>query len=1182
MSSKKHLYLPKLVDANIDEPKEDGLWELKDQRIIQAISDGIEVGAEATTRGLSSIPDIYARPLTFQSALTNLRHPLRARVLQEWRGLLSLLALRELKDLNDLKFTPVKLGNDKLSGALRKLKPRAVELQVNRPAYEWTEFLLLQLDGISLGAFSPATLVFSSADYHTKLRNTTFPLRDAQGYLAPPTDPDDLFKVGEWLEWFYTKFRAFANANRETNGRDNPVVEVLNRELRTWLDEIKALRDPTEQGPVDAPACKPADEATRVEEASFLEQRALYKLLLHPLIRDRSAGRTGAMSEYALECSRKPASIEHVVVIDETLLGQDRLLWEGQRPSELGADRMRTFFSAPRGTTINRKDIGREKGEWIRPELYFLTPTLTRAAGAASFLPEAEARSNGGSARYLLPLRPAILQYFTVDEIIDKLQPRYTEENNRVVFSLRLSMGRGQSLLVKKAYLLKGASQAAGEGALLEREIPVLELFPNYLGEFWARYYLLASETEKLRAAPVHYSSDFYLSSPREQRVDNATERLRAEVTRISGVDCFPEAVALSERGTEEAVGLVLLKKFTGREEEDDLKENQAFTDSATFGIDFGTSNTNVFIKRGDSAEPLKLQFSKYLRQLTASPSRQREAITQAFFLPTKGLDGKPYLTLPTPTALRVYNPGLRQDLLLDYFIYFPDRYRYPENVLVDLKWEQESRVSLNNFLESLSFLLLVEAVRQRIGRIDFRCTYPKSFSPAREREYRERWNGALLGMFDTEGKAADLQHGHKLLYGAPDQWTRDRRYVSLRTNSGLFSIATDTFFATEGIAAGEFFSSKITAGIDRASPETGAVCIDVGGGTTDFSILYKGTIMYDASVMLAGKQIAEIMAQNSRIGEALLSRDANEALQQAKVGSKFASRMNFILRKEHKTISAGLAKQSGSDAIQPLRRVLMVEFGALAFYAGHLTLALNRFLKGELSSKVTTSGLKLHWGGNASKMLDWIDGGKFQQDGDGAARLLNNLFGNVVTNKELVEADRIALKSTLLGQRQSTGHKNEAAGGVVVMSTAAKKSASITDDFDEFDSPDDTSGATAGFLEGLVMGERITLSGRTYEPHHVFSAADVVDQYSSRYEDTNLEQLDQFLKVLNHLGVKYGGITPDEVIELSAQDRLTIRNNVRSDFAEQASKEPTDRNLEPVFIVEVRYLLDIMLKRML
>ena len=47
---------------------------------------------------IDSIPSMWARPLLFEMALYNDRHPVHTRILGEWRGLLAMLALKEWCD----------------------------------------------------------------------------------------------------------------------------------------------------------------------------------------------------------------------------------------------------------------------------------------------------------------------------------------------------------------------------------------------------------------------------------------------------------------------------------------------------------------------------------------------------------------------------------------------------------------------------------------------------------------------------------------------------------------------------------------------------------------------------------------------------------------------------------------------------------------------------------------------------------------------------------------------------------------------------------------------------------------------------------------------------------------------------------------------------------------------------
>ncbi len=165
-----HFYLPQLTEENIATPNKYGQWFNNDRKIILGISDGIIVDENAITKGVSSIPDIWARPLLFHSAIReNSKHPLRKRCVQEWRGLMSLLALHKINpDLANLVVEPVGLDSGRFSTALRNLLPNSVQLE-DGIYYEWNHILMIKFEDIPIGAFSPSTLVYTGSDYNKKL-----------------------------------------------------------------------------------------------------------------------------------------------------------------------------------------------------------------------------------------------------------------------------------------------------------------------------------------------------------------------------------------------------------------------------------------------------------------------------------------------------------------------------------------------------------------------------------------------------------------------------------------------------------------------------------------------------------------------------------------------------------------------------------------------------------------------------------------------------------------------------------------------------------------------------------------------------------------------------------------------------------------------------------------------------
>ena len=181
-----HLYLPEFK-ANIGRPDRPGVWHGYDPKILRGVGGGIVVGDADAARGVSSVPDVWARPLLFQNALPpDSGHPMRERLLQEWRGLLSLLALHEIQPY-ELQVTPVPLDGGTFANALRRLSPAPVALEGNDTRYEWTDLLLIRCEGIPVGAFSPTTLVYTSADYGRRLlAEPRVSLKGADGLLAPP------------------------------------------------------------------------------------------------------------------------------------------------------------------------------------------------------------------------------------------------------------------------------------------------------------------------------------------------------------------------------------------------------------------------------------------------------------------------------------------------------------------------------------------------------------------------------------------------------------------------------------------------------------------------------------------------------------------------------------------------------------------------------------------------------------------------------------------------------------------------------------------------------------------------------------------------------------------------------------------------------------------------------------
>lgn len=1145
-----HFYLPEIdSNSNIPVPKETAHWFNNDKKIILGISDGIVIDEQAKTRGISSIPDIWARPLLFQSALKiESKHPLKKRCVQEWRGLLSIIALHKIKPaLAGLEFITVSLGDEKFSKALRNLTPKSVQLERNK-FYDWNNVIMIRLNGIPIGAFSPTSLVFTGADYAKRIINESFSYKDTDGYLMPPqTREDGIDFVGEWLYYLKIKMNELFFSDEE-NEPDRHVIQNINALIDEWLKEIRIELGLHENDPIDVENYKVSEERVEVSgHAPFLNNYEIYQRLLYPLKADEGSNQELLISDVLLKSTRNKE--KKVLVITEKILSDPVNIWNELRPNDLGADAksiVESFFRSASGTRINKIDLGENMGMWIRPELYFLSDKLLKGRGN-DFLNISEEELNIGT-KYVLPFKKEILDFFTPKEIKENLNPFFKEDNGLVKFSFTLPVGNF-TVRVEKTFKTKTTSNLEGE--IVDTEIPVIEIFPDYLGPNWKKYYLFQGKLDNFNVNPILFDRNCIIND-RVREFKQKEFAQKVKIYEIAGENPFPEAVEISSEANI-PYGLVLIST---------KEKNPGLKYKWTVGIDFGTSNSNVYKYRenADIAESWNYNFPEYYRSITLSDSVTRKKILDEYFFPTNNI------TLPIPTTLKLYHPARKESMVLDYFIYHPVEYKFPEDVLSDIKWEGEGTV---NFLESLLFLLLIEIVKDGVAEVKLACSFPKAFSNLNIATFKIAWEEAYNNLFHPD----DKKRHH---------WTLD---IHSRLEDTDFKVnIIRPVFETEGVAAGNYFASEKTIpDLDkRANIENAAICLDVGGGTTDISIWFRDKIAFDASVLLAGREISNLVQKNSRIRELLFSKEAAIALEEKKnEPGYFNARLNLILKKEGDEIPKKIGNLlSKYKDIHLLRQLIALEFGALSFFAAQVCISTDERVQGGLWSRLSEAGINLHWGGNAAKLINWIDFGHFHPEGN-ASKILNAIFFNCLNDKALAER---AVKTKSIGQHQSPGHKSEASGGLVIMEDLKNKSQAVisanTADEDEYSMPDGDSNGKHEYV-GIICGENIELIDKSIPFFTAISDKDLFDENRTKFKSTSLDRLMRFIEIINFFGIKYSVFTEDTKIVLSEREKQMIKDGVMKRFIKMESVASSHRLIEPIFIIEIKLLFEIILSKM-
>lgn len=1198
-----HHYLPSLdpqSDGGVPMPGTSSHWQKRDASLLQSIEKGITVDDSARARGVSSVPDVWARAVLFQTALGDSSHPLYARTLADWRGLLSLLALREVYGY-DVEIVPVPLsGGGKLPAALRALAPPPVELQPGT-SYDWTDVLLIRLEGIPVGAFSPGSLVYTATGYRDRLRAHFEPeggeprkrpdCLAADYSLVAPTKASDEHSAHFVAEYVYVLVEALgvlwkSGTDEQRNSQPRSTHRIVEL-LEAWLSEFRNAFGINPGDDINAPEVETAQKLPSRKSAADwpkMTEYAVYRATLLPLVADEPPppGDIDAIRRYVqrkstifLRHKRNHAGLQGVVVVHKDTLMEGARIWGLRRLASLGEtvpEVLDTHFNAHSGTSIGGEDLERLGAVWVRPERYFLTDVLLAPRDGTRALASDEQAANAGG-EFVLPFRREVLEFFGPEDIQAVLKPRFEHQRDGgVKFSFDLPVGEhpnlpdsddGQNtastggfgdgwgdgggtttrtepgITVERVYRTKrNGDPDDGSGSIQKVDLPVLDLFPNYLGPSWRRYWLFQSDADRFVCRPYAHGA---ATDARDRKDEVDGLERSARITEVHGDDPFPDGVEiLAANGTRG--GLIITKR--------PLWDESGVSGKWVVGIDFGTSNTNVSKRPGGNGsnnpvEGWTADFPSHLRTLAADPADRRDDLLQAFFVPNRRVE------FPAPTLLDIRSPNPEAGrALLDYFAHFPERYTWAPRVRTDIKWDPEDDRVTEFYLESILLLILMEVTRNRVKSVDLRYTYPKAFSKGEVDVLEGEWERTLQALTTPGSPVAAV--------GAVPNQT-----VSV----------SDPSHESEGHMVGIYFSSKSAIEDDRQLAKTSrAVCVDVGGGTTDLALLYdgpgEGPIVYDSSIKMAGRDIAEYIARRPQLREVLFTDEAEAALRDAQTDRKlFSARLNGILRREADRIPDQLNRQATNPGVVRLRQLIALKFGALAFHVGTVLGAAERHgVAPGLTQKLKEGGISIHWGGNGGQLARWIDFGRYRPDGL-AAKILNGLLYYALKDAEATP------NVSMLLQAQSPSPKGEAVKGVAVYEGVGGTTRGDNSDVILDDEPGGDGAAPS--VDGVICGETITLTDGTevgfLDP---ITLSTLFDGDRTRFARSSGDRLRRFVDLFNRLGAKFDLITADTKMPDDDATIMAITEKAQDHYVQMQDRKETQRSVEPVFITEVRELM--------
>lgn len=1086
--------------------------------VLKIIADDMHATKDLGERAadLVSIPDVWAQTETFEAALSDNKHPMHRRAIGEWRGLLAMLALLRQRDLalsvQQLGFPSTQKsldeGKPSFAAVLRALLPTGTLL----PDQSWDRVALVTYRDSALGLLVPTTLVCPVRDYWMAL-DDAISFRSGGRLVDPCTVDgiiaDDLLIVGRFASRLA---ESVSEAVAKDTGHAPSRADMLLKEIRSFAEDCERT-------------------AKRKVADDQYQRRDVPHAIPHPIFREFQTVETLATAAefQALATPRREfvGLFKGAILIDP----------EMQEAIGLPARQIRVWGIHTLEEWRDRPEI-REKISREAAQSGFLVLSYNDlfTAHLCSLGDDTVRRHPEAAKSFVLPLSPLLLLLLTPDQIARSLSVQAQLNQATVSLSLTVQDSSGHRLTLTPRRVYSKAERtwvAADAGARLVT-------WPNFTHPQWTRHFLFHSGNPEKEVLPV---ACFNEAAVREtvggdergnEAVVNALRSIAAGLTSLHAVDRPPRGSALVEGGVfklsqppeavlcefgpeAHTVGLILFRELEA------APSGRAATE---IGVDFGTTNTIVYAREGTNP-PTRLQFSnRCISPYGEDLGPDDQAIISTEFLPPFATS-VPFLSL-LRQRVSIAPGNAREPVVTDRIFYLFDigkpinellserasggGSRSRDSIRFDLKWAEETRENR----EAIE-LFLAQVTLQALAEVTARGSSPTAV----------RWHFSYpdaFTAFHREDFKALLPQAIQSALGTPQHHPKIEELLS------------------ESLAAAFYFGSDRSEGKHAYFSES-VLTLDVGGGTTDVSLWQNRKLAWQASFMLAGRNLLiNFLRHNAKLADAMAS-NRPQLVEPVKavalLARENASQLDTAIEMlvNHPTFanafSSDRPRLSGVPEYKQLTAIAELALAGMLFYVGSLMRRLHQDGKFDLNRGTVYVCL----GGRGSL-----------------------LFKNAIISSQ---QDRIGeLFRKAAGLREpvriefSAQPKEEVASGLLVRRDQALGL------------------ETAGAVTDFIMGERMSVGGQPFEAD-TFSRA---LPHEAEWRTDDLPELHEFLALAANCLNRSIEIPPDMLVSLRDEVRDQINEQHRMRVEEAAGRRPPGRRtvgMQPAFILALRGLVE-------
>ena len=601
-----------------------GAWALHPDNAFQSVATSLEYRAPGELNSISSVPTIWAHPLTIEMALHNPNHPIKDQVVEQWRGMIAAIAFTEAHSY-PLKVRRIKIGelaHNPFDRALRQLVPDAVNALYDRyetgENHPWRDIFVFLWNDRSVGMSSPSTIVVPSAagDWGN--------LRWYDAASKRLRSPHKVLKEEDKAQLYLWLDGVSKEINNERLGGNPFAANNMVRLISEFQRDLCAQRP---------------DVPLSYSEAKNIFGLPINRGLLSILERPIKAAAKDSNVTLVPSADKTPA--KPLILLDPNIAGywgrqpEDIYVYKENTLARLSPDQIETYrMSWQDVNCVTPADL-------FLPELKFVDNTAEAIPGGLMPTTSQPIIFAGEYITPLIPVNSILLEYLTPEELVDKMTFRQLDGGEpQLEVSLDLPLSGVTNGSPPENYRLIKTYPLKQENALAT--VPVLELWPNFRSPDWKAYYALFFD---LAAGDLTFRVGFPGTPETETFTDDQDGSY--SLTRLTE---FPSAIECLD-SSNQLIGIIL------------PAQPPKITPKAKWkvGVDFGTSFTNIYTGTPSKVEPLTFD-DDLLFKVTESPLDTRFPTLFNYFIPDRFLPVEKPLPLSSVLTTRGSNRSRGQN----------------------------------------------------------------------------------------------------------------------------------------------------------------------------------------------------------------------------------------------------------------------------------------------------------------------------------------------------------------------------------------------------------------------------------------------------------------------------------------------------------------------------------------